>query len=173
MSGFIKALLTAVGIASCLAACGGASSSADSRPAGGDQPPSPPAPLVSYIGTTGAFAAWADDTTASYSSAAMGTYAGKRQSLRGTVDFMTGASLQQPAGVEVYKGSDGHIYDLDLTSTTTPTQQQLSTEAQATTDDTCSLSGTVIAGANYDYAGVYFAADLQTPTNSSYFYRLP
>jgi hypothetical protein len=30
-----------------------------------------------------------------------------------------------------------------------------------------------VPGANYDYVGVYFTGDLQTPTNSSYIYRLP
>jgi len=49
----------------------------------------------------------------------------------------------------------------------------LSSETAATIDDTCTLSGTAVAGANYDYVGVYFTADLQTTTNSSYFYRLP
>jgi hypothetical protein len=76
--------------------------------------------------------------------------------------------------VEIYKGSDGHIYALDLTTFGTPTPQQISTESAATVDDACSLTGTAAAaGANTDYAGVYFTADLVTPTNSSYFYRLP
>jgi hypothetical protein len=128
---------------------------------------------MSFVGATGVFVAWADPTTATYSAAPMGSFAGKRQVLRGTVDFMTGANLAQPAGLEIYIGSDGHIYGLDLTSTTAPAAQQLSSESMATTDDSCTLSGTAVAGANYDYVGVYFAADLQTTTNSSYFYRLP
>jgi hypothetical protein len=86
---------------------------------------------------------------------------------------MTGASLSQPAGIEIYKYNDGHIYALDLTSPGAPAAQQLSSESAATIDDTCTLSGTAVAGANYDYVGVYFTADLQTTTNSSYFYRLP
>ncbi len=161
--------------ATCLAACGGSGSS-NSYNGGGPPPPPPPPPppaLVSYIGTTGVFAAWADDTTGTFSAASVNSYAGKKQSLRGTVDFLTGQSLGQPAGVEVYKGSDGHVYALDLTSTSTPTQQQLSSEFAATVDDTCTLSGTAVPGANYDYVGVYFTGDLQVPTNSSYIYRLP
>jgi len=159
----------------CLTACGG-SGSADYVSGGGDGGgggPPPPPPLVSYIGTTGVFAAWVDDTTGTYSAASMNGYAGKKQSLRGTVDFLTGQNLGQPAGVEVYKGSDGRIYALDLTNTDTPIQQQLSSEFAATIDDTCTLSGTAVAGANYDYVGVYFTADLRVPTNSSYIYRLP
>ena len=132
-----------------------------------------PSGLVSFVGTTGVFAAWANSDTGEYAVASIGTYAGKRQVLHGTVDFTTGVDVGQSAGVEVYKGNDGHIYVLDLTSPFPPDSQQLSSETAATVDDTCSLAGTQVSGANYDYVGVYFAADLQTPTNSSYFYRLP
>ncbi len=163
--------------ATCLTACGGSGSadyvSGDGGGGGGGGGPPPPPPLVSYIGTTGVFAAWVDDTTGEFSAASMNSYAGKKQSLRGTVDFLTGQNLGQPAGVEVYKGNDGRIYALDLTNTDTPVQQQLSSEFAATIDDTCTLSGTTVPGANYDYVGVYFTADLQVPTNSSYIYRLP
>lgn len=172
MSRFIAGLMFGTTIASCLSGCGGSDSS-DNEPGLNGGGGSPPPALVSYIGTTGVFAAWADDTTGSYAAAAAGSYAGKKQSLRGTLDFMTGAQLSQPAGVEIYKGSDGHIYGVDLTSTTQPMEQQLSNETAATVDDGCTLSGTAVQGANYDYVGVYFTADLQTPTNSSYFYRLP
>lgn len=154
-----------------LSACGGSSGSDDGGGGGGSG--SPPPALVSYIGTTGVFAAWVDDTSGTYAAAHINTYAGKRQSLRGTVDFMTGQNLGQAAGIEIYKGSDGHVYGLDLTGTSPPAEQQLSSEAGATIDDTCTLSGTAVTGANYDYVGVYFTGDLQTPTNSSYFYRLP
>ena len=51
--------------------------------------------------------------------------------------------------------------------------QQVSTESAATVDDICSLSGTQVPGATYAYVGVYFAADLHDPVNSTYFYRLP
>jgi len=150
-----------------LAACGNNGSSDQGNPAPG------PSPLVSYLGTTGVFAAWFDPTAGQYAVAPVGSYAGKRQVLRGTIDFLSGTDLGQAAGVEVYKGSDGHVYALDLTSTSAPAAQQLSAETAATVDDTCSLSGTAVAGANVDYVGVAIFADLQSPTNSSYFYRLP
>jgi hypothetical protein len=141
---------------------------------GGVTPPPPPPPLVSYVGTTGVFAAWATASNSASGFAPMDSYAGKRQSLHGSVDFITGTTLSQAAGIEVYKGSDGHIYGLDLTSTSTPAQQQLSTESGATVDDTCSFTGAAAGtGAFYSYAGVFFASDLQNPTNSSYVYRLP
>jgi hypothetical protein len=129
--------------------------------------------LISFVGTTGVFAAWADSATGDNAVDATGTYAGKRQSLRGSVDFLTGQDLMQPAGVEIWKTSDGHIRAIDLTSFGTPQSQQISSESAATVDDICSLTGTQVTGASTDYAGVYFAADLASPTNSAYFYRLP
>lgn len=167
MRNFLPALALGAAIASGVSGCGGGSG--NGAYAGGGTSRS----LVSYLGTTGVFAAWVDAARGTYSAAPMGSYAGKKQILHGTVDFMTGVSLSQPAGIEIYKDSDGHIYALDLTSTSAPAAQQLSSESAATIDDTCTLSGTAVAGANYDYVGVYFTADLQTTTNSSYFYRLP
>ncbi len=154
-------------IAGILSACGGGGYG------GYNNGPPPPPTLESYLGTTGVFVAWADDASATFSEATVGSYAGKKQSLRGSIDFLSGQPLGQPAGVEIYKGSDGFIHEVDLTSTSTPAAQQVSSENAATIDDTCTLSGTAVAGANYDYVGVYFTADLVTPTNSSYIYRLP
>lgn len=133
----------------------------------------PPPQTTSYVGTTGVFAAWADPNSGNFAADAIGSFAGKRQVLRGEVDFLTGVSVGQPAGMEIYKGGDGHIHALDLTTIGQPQDQQVSSESLATVDDTCSLTGTAVAGANIDYAGVYFTADLQNTTNSSYFYRLP
>jgi len=152
---------------SALAACGG--DGRDGYSGNGGPPPT----LNSFAGTTGVFVAWADPLSGNYNYATIGSYAGKRQSLHGSIDFLTGQSLGQPAAVEVYTGSDGHIYAVDLTTFGGPAPQQISTESAATVDDICSFTGTEVAGANYDYAGIYFAADLQTTTNSSYFYRLP
>jgi hypothetical protein len=160
---FVLTLIIA--LTSFLSACGGSSG-------GGGGTPTPT--LVSYVGTTGVFAASANATTGASAFAPMGSYAAKKQSLHGSVDFTTGTALGQPAGIEVYKGSDGHIYALDLTSTATPVAQQLSSESDATVDDTCSFTGTTAGtGAYYNYAGIFFATDLQNPTNSSYVYRLP
>ncbi len=153
-----------------LAGCGGGYRYGDGYGDGGGPGGNEP---ISFVGTTGVFAAWADSETGEFAAAAIGSYAGKRQSLHGTIDFMTGQDLMQPAGVEIYKTSDGHIRAIDLTSYVEPQSQQISNETGATVDATCSLSGTQVAGANTDYAGVYFAADLQNPVNSAYFYRLP
>jgi hypothetical protein len=168
----VLALLTFGALATFLAACGGGSGGS-AAPTGSGSNTTPPAPLVSYLGTTGVFVAWSQSSGAGDTAASTTTYAGKKQILRGSTDFMSGAALAQAAGLEVYKGSDGHIHGLDLTSTSTPAPQQISSESAATVDDRCTLSGTEVTGANYDYVGVYFSADLVTPTKSSYFYRLP
>jgi hypothetical protein len=170
MARFRAALILSTAIASGIAGCGGGSGGGGDMGGGTTLPPA----LVSYLGTTGVFAAWTDPTGATHSVAPTGHYAGKKQSLRGSSDFLTGASLGQPAGVEVYEYEDGHIYVLDLTSSSQPVAQQLSNESAATVDDTCTLAGAAaVAGANYDYVGVYFTGDLQNTPNTSYFYRLP
>jgi hypothetical protein len=167
MRRLIAASVLGTAIAGTLTACGGGDDGGG--PFGGGPPPV----LDSYVGTTGVFVAWADDLSSNYYAAPIGSYAGKKQSLRGTIDFTTGQPLGQAAGVEIFKGSDGAIHEIDLTSFNVPFAQQVSSETAATIDDTCTLSGTVVVGANYDYVGVYFTADLQNPTNSSYIYRLP
>lgn len=150
-----------------LVGCGG-----DSGDSGIPIPPS--SSTISYIGSPDIIAAWADPSTLSFSGATIGSYAGKRQLARGTVDPMTGVDLQQPAGVEMWKGSDGHVWAVDLAvpDTTVPTPVQVSSETGATTDALCTYTG-IQAGANFDYQGVLFAPDLVTPTASSYIYRLP
>jgi hypothetical protein len=169
MRKFVAGSMLGTAIAAILSACGGGGGGY-----GGFNNGPPPTPtLDSYVGTTGVFVAWADDASPAYSAAAIGSDAGKKQSLRGSIDFVTGQPLGQPAGIEIYKGSDGFIHETDLTSTSAPVAQQVSSENAATVDDTCTLSGVAVAGANYDYVGVYFTADLVTPTNSSYVYRLP
>jgi hypothetical protein len=140
---------------------------------GGDYTPRPPPPPTSYLATSDAFVAFADGQTGVFTAAAPGTYAGKRQSIRGTVDRITGVDVGVLASLEIYKGGDGHIYALDLASRSTPAPQQVSSEGAATIDNTCSLTGTGVAGANSDYQGVLYVPDSQTPTNSRYFYRLP
>jgi len=161
----ISVLFLGFGVAAVVSGCGGSGSGGP----GHGQPPS----LISYVGTTGVFAAWADAISGDFAFAPTGSYAGKKQILRGNIDFLSGTNLSQAAGVEIYKGADGHIHVLDLTTSGQPAAQVLSAEAAATIDDGCTLSGTAVAGANYDYVGVYFTADLVDTTNSSYIYRLP
>ena len=133
----------------------------------------PSVPLTSYTGATGTFSAYVNDQSNVYAITAIGSYGGKKQSLRGTLDYLTGLDVGQMAGIEIYEASDGHVYAVDLTSPALPAPVQLSSESAATTNDSCTLSGTQVTGADYNYTGTYFVADLVNPTNSSYFYRLP
>jgi hypothetical protein len=80
----------------------------------------PPPALDSYVGTTGPFVASADDATDTYSAALIGSYAGKRQTLRCSIDYTTGISLEQPAGVEICKSTTGGTEEIDLTSAGAP-----------------------------------------------------
>lgn len=166
MRPIISVLALGFGVAATVSGCGGSGSGG---PSNGQPPPS----LISYVGTTGVFAAWADAISGDFAFAPIGSYAGKKQILHGNIDFLSGMNLSQAAGVEIYKGADGHIHALDLTTSGQPAAQVLSAETAATIDDTCTLPGTEVAGANYDYVGVYFTADLVETTNSSYIYRLP
>jgi len=151
-----------------LSGCGGDDS-------GGGTPPPPPPGQTSFVASAGPIAAWADSSGSGLTGPDFGTYAGKRQMQRGNIDPLTNADLGQAAGVVVYKGSDGHVWAVDLTTTTTaaPAAVQRSTEASATIDDLCSSTGTVSGGSTYDYAGVFFAGDFANPANSTYAYRLP
>ncbi len=146
-----------------LCACGGGGSGSGTTT---------PALPVSYIGTTGAFAAAADPGNESQVMLASGV-AGKRQFLRGTVDLLTGKNIGQAAGVEIYKSSDGHVYAIDLTVAGKPAAAQISSEAAATVDDACTFGGSALASAGSDYLGVFAAPDYANPVNYSYFYRLP
>ena len=75
---------------------------------------------------------------------------------------------------EIFKGSDGHIYRLDLSITGSPAARQVSSESNATVDDLCSLSGaTASLGTDVNYLAVQYFNDFANPENSVYFYRLP
>ncbi len=135
----------------------------------------PPQATTSYLGSGGStIAAWADPTTQTLDVAPLGQYGGKRQIQRGTVSPYTGNDVGQPAGAEIYEFADGYIHELDLTDVGFPVAAQVSTESNATIDPGCTETGkNAVAGATYDYQGVFFAGDLSAPQNSTYIYRLP
>jgi hypothetical protein len=162
--GAILALL-AMGLAGCGGDDGGMGNGGNGGNGQGTMP-------TSDIGTVDGFVAWENPVSGAYAVNQTGSYAGKRQMMRGTIDPLSGLQLGQLAGVEFYKYEDGHVYALDLTTSSTPAPQQVSSESAATIDDTCSLDG-LQAGGNTDYLGVSFVPDVPTPTNSRYFYRLP
>jgi hypothetical protein len=151
-----------------LAGCGGSDTPCT------DCGPPPVSGTTSYVGTTDTVAAWADPSTMNMSVAPIGSYAGKRQLIRGTISPYTGTQLNQPAGVEIYEYSDGTVHLLDLTDVGLPSAVQVSSETMATLDPECTENGqSANASFVYSYEGVYFAGDLASPTNSTYVYRLP
>ena len=154
-------------VSALIAGCGGDSSGSGVGTGGGGSGP------TSYVGSDATIAAWADPVSLGFDGPGVGTYAGVRTYQRGNVDPMSGADLGQPAGLQVWEGSDGHVYGVNLTSTTAPAPVMLSTEATATVDPLCTSTGLAGGASSFDYNGVYFAADLAAPTNSTYIYRLP
>jgi hypothetical protein len=74
----------------------------------------------------------------------------------------------------LYKAGDGHLYRVNLRTTSTPAPLQVSSESQATIDDTCSLNGAnTLLGTDVNYVAVQFYNDFANPENSVYFYRVP
>lgn len=154
-------------ITALLAGCGGDDNGGGGGSGGGGNLP------TSFVGSGAVVVSWADPVSLAFDGPAIGSYAGARTFQRGNIDPMTGADLGQPAGIEIWEGSDGHLGAVDLTSMTDPVPVQFSAETAATTDALCTSNGTDAGAPNFDYAGVFFAADLATPTNSTYVYRLP
>ena len=149
MNRTISALSLAIVVAISISGCGSGSG-------GGGNTPPPPA-LVSYVGTTGVFAAWGNASSGSTAFAPIRSYAAKKQSLRRLWISQRGLISLSLRALKCIKAAIGHIYELDLTSTSTPVAQQLSTETAATVDDTCSFTGTTAdTGAFYSYAGDFF-----------------
>ena len=116
MRHLLSVALLGAAITTTLAGCSGGAG-------GGSFGGGPPPGLDSYVGDSGAFLAWADDVSGTYAAAPIGSYAGKKQALRGQIDYVTGSTLGQQAGVEIYKSSSGNILEIDLTSASTPAPQ--------------------------------------------------
>jgi hypothetical protein len=154
-------------ITALLAGCGGSDGGTGTGSGGGGSG------ATSFVGSDATVAAWADPVSLAFDGPASGTYAGARTFQRGNVDAMTGVDLGQPAGVEVWEGADGSVEIADLYGTSDPVAMPVSTETSSTIDPLCTSTGTSGGAPNFDYAGVYLAPDLASPTNTTYIYRLP
>jgi hypothetical protein len=154
-----------------VASCGGGGSGGGDNP-----PPPPPPPTVQYVAPAdNAFVAAVDPANPSAPALAqLGSYAGARLFITGTLHAGSPTVTDQAGYSEIYKGADGHIYRVDLAITGSPAARQVSSETNATIDDLCSLNGaTASLGTDVNYlAGQYFN-DFANPENSAYFYRLP
>lgn len=103
-----------------------------------------------------------------------GSYAGARLFTTGTIVAGSPPLANQHGYSEMFKGSDGHLYRMDLSITGTPAASQVSSESNATTDDLCSLNGANTSlGTDVNYVAEQMYNDFANPENSAYFYRLP
>ena len=103
-----------------------------------------------------------------------GSYAGARLFTFGTLVPGSPVLANQAGYSEIYKSADGHLYRLDLSITGSPAPRQVSSEANATIDDLCSLNAaTPGLGTDVNYLAVQFYNDFANPENSAYVYRLP
>ena len=166
------------GVIACLAlaSCGGGSGGGDDS--GGNPPPPPPPPpppTVQYVAPADSvFVAAVNPASPTPYLAQAGSYAGARLLTTGSIVSGAPVLANQAGYSEIYKGSDGHIYRLDLSITGTPTAKQVSSESNAPTDDLCSLSGaTASLGTDVNYVAEQAYNDFANPENSAYFYRLP
>ena len=103
-----------------------------------------------------------------------GSYAGARLFTTGTIVAGSPPLANQHGYSEMFKGSDGHLYRMDLSITGTPAASQVSSESGATVDDLCSLNGANTSlGTDVNYVAEQMYNDFANPENSAYFYRLP
>ena len=103
-----------------------------------------------------------------------GSYAGARLFTTGTIVAGSPPLTNQHGYSEMFKGSDGHLYRVDLSITGTPAARQVSSESNATIDDLCSLNGASASlGTDVNYVAEQMYNDFANPENSAYFYRLP
>lgn len=103
-----------------------------------------------------------------------GSYAGARLFTTGTIVAGSPPLANQAGYSEMFKGSDGHLYRMDLSITGTPAASQVSSESNATIDDLCSLNGANASlGTDVNYVAEQMYNDFANPENSAYFYRLP
>jgi hypothetical protein len=171
-----KRLAPLSGLVACftLVSCGGGSAGGSSD--NGPPPPPPPPPTIQYVAPSdSSFVAAIDPTNPGTAFLAQaGTYAGARLYTFGTIVPGSPVLANQAGYSEIYKSGDGHLYRLDLSITGSPAPRQVSSEANATIDDLCSLSGANASlGTDVNYLAVQFFNDFANPEDSAYFYRLP
>jgi len=160
-----------------LAGCGGGDSSGfiDNGGGGGGGGPPPPTTTQFVAPSDISFVDAIDPSNpVLHFSPTLGTYAGKRLFTTGTVVPGQPMLSNQAGFAQIYKDSGGHLYRLNLSVTGSPTATQVSSEANATIDDLCSLNGANVSlGTDANYLAVQFYNDFANPENSVYFYRLP
>jgi len=150
---------------------GGGSSSGSGGGGGGGN-----APLVQYTAPTDNVFVSAINpaNTATVYSPTLGSFAGARTYITGSIQAGTPTVQNQAQYAQIYKYTDGHLYSVALQTSSTPAAVQVSSESQATIDDLCSLNGAnTQLGTDVNYVATQYYNDYANQANSVYFYRLP
>jgi hypothetical protein len=153
--------------------CGGGGS--NSGGGGGDGTTPPPTSVQYTAPTDNVFVAAINPAnTATVYSPTLGTFAGARTYITGSIQSGTPTVQSQAQYAQIYKYNDGHIYSVALLTSSTPAAVQVSGESQATIDDSCSLNGAnTQLGTDVNYVATQYYNDFANGANSVYFYRLP
>lgn len=165
-------MMTAVALGLMSIGCGGGGGSNSGGGGGGGGN----APLVQYTAPTDNVFVSAINpaNTATVYSPTLGSFAGARTYITGSIQSGTPTVQNQAQYAQIYKYTDGHIYSVALETSSTPAAVQVSSESQATIDDLCSLNGAnTQLGTDVNYVAVQYYNDYANPANSVYFYRLP
>lgn len=103
-----------------------------------------------------------------------GEYAGARLFITASIVAGQPTTSNQAQYAQMYKANDGHLYSVNLVVSGSPQATQVSSEANATVDDLCSVNGAnTVLGTTVNYVAVDSYVDYANPQNSVYFYREP
>jgi hypothetical protein len=163
-----------------LSACGGGGYGyyGGGQPGGGGGPPSGggTGSTTQYVAPTDSvFVAATDPNNPGITyGPTQGEYAGARLFITATVVAGQPTTSNQAQYAQMYKANDGHLYSVNLVVAGAPQATQVSSEANATVDDLCSLNGAnTVLGTTVNYVAVESYVDYANPQNSAYFYREP
>lgn len=170
-------IMTAVALGLLSIGCGGGggsnSGSGGSTGGGGTTPPPTPVQYTAPLDNVFVSAINPANTATVYSPT-MGSFAGSRTYITGSIQSGTPTVQNQAQYAQIYKYTDGHIYSVSLLTASTPAAVQVSSESQATIDDLCSLNGAnTQLGTDVNYVATQYYNDFANSANSVYFYRLP
>ncbi len=168
-------VIAAISVGIILGGCGSGSGSGSNSGGGGSTTPPPATPVQYSAPQDNVFVdAINPVSTATQYSPTLGSYAGARTYITGSISATSPTVMNQAQFAQIYKYTDGHIYAVNLLTSSTPAAIQISSESQATIDDLCSLNGAnTVLGTTVNYVAVQYYNDYANPANSVYFYRLP
>jgi hypothetical protein len=172
--------LASAALGCALSACGGDGHYGyyGGQPGGGGGPPNGggTGTTTQYVAPTDSvFVAATDPTNPAITyGPTQGEYAGARLFITATLVAGQPTTSNQAQYAQMYKANDGHLYSVSLLVAGAPQPTQVSSEANATVDDLCSVNGAnTVLGTSVNYVAVESYVDYANPQNSVYFYREP